>query len=185
MKTNHNATIKFCHWWWILDVSQTPRTRCYRLRDLAQGKRGLPSTGKPCLVLFLEICLSFLIIKIPGEHQEVKYLFLEKRPSLPNVLWRYVGESLQKAARIPSCWVHMWLPVSAGRASFPKLMHPSSPTPWGLSMAQGRTPPLWGPLWSLPFHKAKSWCIRPVGLKRLLPWRMLGVKKIDSWDLWC
>lgn len=73
------------------------------LRAWALNTREGKPAGKPCLVLLLEICLSFLIRKKPGEHQEVKYLFTEKRPGLPNVLSRWVGESLSKAARITSC----------------------------------------------------------------------------------
>lgn len=104
----------------VRDVTQTSTTRCYRLRYLTQGQGGLPYTEKPCLVLFLEICLSFLIRKTPGEHQEVKYLFAEKKPGLPDVLSQRAGESLPKAARITSCRVHKWLPTVADRASFLK-----------------------------------------------------------------
>lgn len=64
------------------------QTRMLRARGIKarEGGPALSCPGKPCLVLFLEICLSFLIRKTPGEHQEVKYLFVEKKPDLPNVL---------------------------------------------------------------------------------------------------
>lgn len=74
------------------------------------------------MVLFLEIVdLSFLIRKTPGEHQEVKYLYVEKRPDLSNVLLRCGGESLPEAARIASSRVHEGQPASAERASLPEL----------------------------------------------------------------
>lgn len=115
----------------VRDVTQTSTTRYYRLRYLTQGQGGLPYTEKPCLVLFLEICLSFLIRKMPGEHQEVKYLFAEKRPGLPDVLSQRAGESLSKAARITSCRVHKWLPTLADRDSFLKRhTFPFTTTPW-------------------------------------------------------
>lgn len=140
MATNHNASIKFFSLKAsIRAVSLPPITRCCQLRYLTQGEGGLHCTGEPCLVLFLEIRLSFLIRKTPGEHQEVKYFFAGKRPGLPNVLSLCVGESLQKAARNTGCWVHPWLPTSVDRFSFSKLPASQLTTPWGLSIAQGRT----------------------------------------------
>lgn len=133
-----------------------PRSPCCRLWYLTQVKGALPCNGKPCLVLFLEICLSFLIRKTPGEHQQVKYLFSEKRPGSPNMLSRCVGESLPKAGRIISCWVHKWLPASGVRASFPNCARIAAYQPtWGLSMAQRQGSCSWGAqLQSLPFQKA-------------------------------
>lgn len=140
MATNHNASIKFFSLKAsIRAVSLPPITRCCQLRYLTRGEGGLYCTGEPCLVLFLEIRLSFLIRKTPGEHQEVKYFFAGKRPGLPNVLSLCVGESLQKAARNTGCWVHPWLPTSVDRFSFSKLHASQLTTPWGLSIAQGRT----------------------------------------------
>lgn len=53
--------------------------------------------------LSLDMCLSFLIRKTPGEHQEVKYLFAAKRPDWANVLSRCEGESHPKAVGTAGC----------------------------------------------------------------------------------
>ena len=104
---------------------QTRMLRAWGLKT-GEGGPGLPCPGKPCLVLFLEICLSFLIRKTPGEHQEVKYLFVEKKPDLSNVLPWCGGESLSKAARIASGWVRMGLPTPAPSWSCTIPAHPAT-----------------------------------------------------------
>lgn len=140
MEMNHNATINFF-------FSEGECERCHpdihnqvlqaQVFDTRAGRSALH--WEAMFGFVLEICLSFLIRKTPGEHQEVKYLFAEKRPGLPDVLSQRAGESLSKAARITSCRVHKWLPTLADRDSFLKRhTFPFTTTPWDSAWHKAR-----------------------------------------------